>query len=191
MVQDVVIALEADLAVGVHIDIIAGLDPEDVVAQLHVLGTAVHEYSITDGLVHRVVDHLGRREVAATDDNPLVAVGVDQVVAHQAAKDDVLQHADRVAVNGVALYRATVLSMNADIAVVIDPVAGSGAAPQVDAIVVVMDDVLLDLGAVVGFDADLTRVRLAIDGVAGHQHVVLGLDATVRVVVNFIASAQR
>ncbi len=57
-IKEIVIAGKAALASGVDIQIVAGADPHDVVQQLHV--AARHVHCVAGGLIHGVVEHLGR-----------------------------------------------------------------------------------------------------------------------------------
>ena len=77
------VAGDACLAAGIEVDVVAGKYPKDVVANFNGVRGCCHTDRIADGLVGCVVDHL--RVIAGVglrfvEQNPLVGVGIDEVV---------------------------------------------------------------------------------------------------------------
>ncbi len=183
-VEDVVVALEADFAVGVHGEVVAGLGPQDVVVDLNVLRAAVHPDAVPRRLVDGVVDDV-RPAGAGLHPDAALAVAVDAVVGHLGGEVGAELDADLVAVDLVAHDRAAVRQGDAG-DVVVQAVAVDQGVDAGDARVGVVDDVAAGL-AVAERDADGARGRLRPDGVVGHQDVAAGADAGL-VVVDGVAA---
>ena len=78
-VQIVVVAIEAGFAIGVDIEIVAGLDPKDVVPQKDVGRSTLDQQRVADRLVDRIVDDLGAVAGGVQLDS-FVRVGVNHVI---------------------------------------------------------------------------------------------------------------
>ena len=192
-IQVVVVAGEGLLAVGRHVQGIAGLRPEDVVFQRDAAAVVFDVDTVAQRLIDRVVDKLGAAPIAgdvAGDEYPLVEVGIDQVVAELVAAAAIYLHARSVAVDGVALDDVPgVLHIDSRLAIVIDRVVQDLAvAVDSDAVVVIMHHVLLGRRAVPDFDAHVPTARLPVHRIVGHLDVAIGIDTRLRIIVDDVAA---
>ena len=107
-VQQVVVADQPDLAVGVDGDAVAGIHPHDVVHQHHTVGAGGQADALANQLQDGVVEQAvaAGHGVAALHPHTLVGVGIDDVVDDAAVAG--VDHAHRVAVDAVALEQDVV-----------------------------------------------------------------------------------
>ena len=195
--QVIVITGETALAVAGDRDVVTArrLRPEDVVVQGNAAGTTLDVDGVAQWLIDRVVDDLCAAPIAgnvAGDENPLVDVGIDQVVAELVAAATVDLHACAVAVHGVALDDVPgVLYIDPHLTVIVDPVVqGIAVRIDADAVVVAVHDVLPGRGAVPDLDAGSPGARLPVDGIARHHDIAAGIDPRGTVAIDDVAVAR-
>jgi hypothetical protein len=188
VVEDVVVADDAGLGCGGDVDVVSGLDPEDVVLDEGGVGGAgcADVDGVADELVDGVVED-GEVEAAAlvvgaAEVDAGLGVGVDQVV---------VDGGDVVVADGVVLAGGAVEG-EAVVEVVVDAVSvdGSRAAVEVDADVVVEDDVVAR-GGVGDLDAVCAGGGLTPDGVPGDDAVAVVVDSDRGVVVGEVVLDER
>ena len=190
--QQVVVAVEADLAGAVHEDVEAVLYPEDVVAHREPGLVAMDPQGVADGLENGVVEH-APAGFGVLDPDPVVTVGVDQVVLDQTAparagRDVLAVDARGVSVSDVVSRGRKGPRMDANTAVVEGAVAfGQRRARDTKADAVVIDRVV-EHTAVADVDPE---AGVSVGRVVLHQDVRAGDEAGRGVVERRVAFNNR
>ena len=193
-VKHVVVTRKADLAVTGDIDVIAAVRPQDIIPQRDVRRRAPDRYSVAGDLVHRVVDDLGSRR--GDHDDSLLSVGVDEVVRHRTVERIVVvigslgSNANTVAVDVVGLDQRTLICVNTDSRIIVDPVTDDArrALNGVNSVRISEHHIVRGSAA---FEHNAGTRRVVRDRAAGNEDAAVRNDPVPRIVVNPVAEPCR
>ena len=174
------------MVAGDEVDVVAGIDPENVVQHVEAVGAGLEADGVADRLVGRVADDPHAVRPVPDHDDAVVAVGVHEVAQHL-RRVEVAAAAEYqtggVAVHLVAVHDGAGDAVDADACVVPDAVVFEER-PAIDAGPVPRHTVA---GRLAAEERDARPRPVIVDDVVGHEHAAATGDAAAAVAVNAVA----